>query len=167
MLNPYWIQKTKDYKNRSYPALMLAILFSVAAAVLGGGASVGAVPIWVHQLFVWLALVLNIRSLWISYQTLVENVDAIHRMNEEIRILKKDEKFPAFRTLPLKEDTLPAKVKPNPTANFYFVAMAAWVPYLYVKWSLGSRTFPLWPFLAISGICLLAGWFKSRKISSG
>src|SRR5581483_10289696 len=40
-----WIQKTKDYKNRSYPMLMLAILISVAAAILGGGVSVGALHI--------------------------------------------------------------------------------------------------------------------------
>src|SRR6185369_16146763 len=75
-LSADWVQKTKDYKNQSYPALMLAIVVSAAAAILGGGAARGAVPIWLHEGFIWLALALNARSLWISYKVVVENVNA-------------------------------------------------------------------------------------------
>src|SRR5579859_6410156 len=46
-LSADWIQKTKDYKNQSYPALMLAIVISAAAAILGGGVAAGSVPLWV------------------------------------------------------------------------------------------------------------------------
>ncbi len=130
-LSPEWIQRTKDYKNRSYPTLMLAILFSVAAAVLGGGVSVGAVPVGVHHVFIW-------RETNVAVQS---------------QALKPEE--PAG-----------PKPRPNPAANFYFLGFAVWVPYLYVKLSLGSRTFPFWPFLALSALCLLIGWFKSRKIST-
>ena len=164
-LNPEWIQKTKDYKNRSYPALMLAILFSVAAAVLGGGVSVGAVPIWVHHVFIWVALLLNIRSLWISYRVLVDNVNAIHQMNGEIRNLNRERNVTDSPMVSQPEEPAPPKVTPNPAANFYFLGFAVWVPYLYVKLSLGSRTFPFWPFLALSALCMMIGWVKSRKKS--
>src|SRR5258708_1419596 len=165
-LSPEWIQRTKDYKNRSYPTLMLAILFSVAAAVLGGGVSVGAVPVGVHHVFIWIALLLNIRSLWVSYQVVVDNVSAIHRMNHEIQNLHRETNV-AVESQALKpEEPAGPKPRPNPAANFYFLGFAVWVPYLYVKLSLGSRTFPFWPFLALSALCLLIGWFKSRKIST-
>lgn len=164
-LSQDWVQKTKDYKNRSYPSLMLAILFSAAAAILGGGVAAGSVPVVVHQVLVWAALLLNIRSLWISYRVVVDNVNAIHRLNEEIRTLKEEGKrIPELKTgNEQPPPLLPAQR--NQAANFYFLAMAVWVPYLYMKWSLGSRTFPFWPFLALSGFLFLAGWLKSRKSS--
>ncbi|HUO56665.1 MAG TPA: hypothetical protein VMV05_00665 [bacterium] len=157
-----WIQKTKDYKNRTYPALMMAILFTVTAAILGGGVSVGNVPVWVHQVLVWLALILNIRSLWISYQVVSENVRAIHSINEQIRLTTPGQLKPA--PLPVAMPEIPAEgPRPNPSANYYFLAMAIWVPYLYMRWSLGSRSFPYWPFLVLSVLCAVWGWKKSRK----
>lgn len=162
-LSQDWIQKTKDYKNRSYPALMLAILVSAAAAILGGGVSSGAMPVGFHHALVWAALLLNVRSLWISYKVVVENVNAIHRLNGEIQALKEAGWVPSAAK-PKKEEGVPVPpVRANAGANYYFLAMAVWVPYLYMKWSLGSRTFPFWPFLALSGLLLLSGWLKSLK----
>lgn len=160
-LGPDWIQKTKDYKNKSYPALMLAIVVMAAAAILGGGIGTGSVPIWLHQTFIWLALVLNVRSLWISYKTIVENVEAIHRMNAEIETLRVGGKLP---TPPPRPPAPPIdQPRPHPAANLYFLAAAVWVPYLYMKVSLGSRTFPVWPFLAMSFLLLAAGFLRSSK----
>ena len=165
-LDQGWIQKTKDYKNKSYPALMLAILFSTAAAILGGGVAAGAVPVWVHQVLVWTALILNIRSLWISYRVVVENVNAIHRINQEVQNLKAGGQAPIPPAPTLKEKMPIAQVRANQAANYYFLSAAVWVPYLYMRWSLGSRTFPLWPFLGLSGVCVLVGVLKSRKYPS-
>ncbi len=162
-LSQDWIQKTKDYKNQSYPALMLAILVSAAAAIVGGGVAAGAVPVGVHQLLVWTALLLNIRSLWISYKVVVENVNAIHRINREVSKLKNGEPQAAPSPVPPQVEMPAAQVRANQAANYYFLAFAVWVPYLYMRWSLGSRTFPFWPFWALSGGCVLIGWLKSRK----
>jgi len=162
-LSQDWVQKTKDYKNKSYPALMLAILVSAAAAILGGGVAAGLVSLWVHQLFVWTALLLNIRSLWISYKVVVENVNAIHRINQEVQKLKAGGHVPAAPPPSPEQKMPPAQVRANQAANFYFLSAAVWVPYLYMRWSLGSRTFPFWPFLGLSGVCLLIGRLKSRK----
>jgi hypothetical protein len=162
-LNPVWIQKTKDYKNRCYPALMLAIVASVAAAVVGGGVSVGAIPVWVHQGLVWIALGLNLYSLFISYQVVVENVRAIHQINAEVG--KAGEGIPTGPMVPevgVAPEGTPARKPANPSSRLYFLGAAVWVPYLYMKFSLGSRTFPLWPFLAVSVGFILRGWWISR-----
>ncbi len=164
-LSQEWIQKTRDYKNQSYPALMLAILVSAAAAILGGGVAAGAVRVSVHQGFVWLALGLNIRSLWISYKVVVENVNAIHHINEEIQKAKKGNQIPAPPEPFQPKETAPNRVHQNKAANLFFLSFAVWIPYLYMRWSLGSRNFPFWPFLVLSTLCLLAGLWKTRKNS--
>lgn len=154
-----WIQKTKDYKNRSYPMLMLAILISVAAAILGGGVSVGALPIWVHVVAVWTALGVNVYSFWISYKVIAENVEAIHQINREV-----DTRLAP--TLPVEAPALLENRAPAPpSAPYYFLAIVIWVPYLYIKFSLGSRTFPMLPFLVVSFSLLLMALWKSRKPS--
>lgn len=162
-LSREWIQKTKDYKNRCYPMLMLAIVVSLSAAVVGGGVSTGSVPAGIHQVLAWAALAVNVYSLWISYRVVVENVEAIHRINDEVRLSKgKENPGPA---VPSPQADPPARPLPRKTAasNFYFLGAAVWVPYLYMRISLGSRTFPIWPFLALSGLFLAAGWFSPRK----
>ncbi len=163
-LNPEWIQKTKDYKNKSYPMLMLAIVVSVAAAVVGGGVSAGSVPLWVHQVLVWCALGTNVYSLWTSYRVVVENVEAIHRINREVQILKAGGPSPATAlTREEKREATPLPAKPLLASHFYFLAAAVWVPYLYMKFSLGSRTFPYWPFAVLSFFFLLAGRLRAPK----
>lgn len=161
-LDPDWIQKTKDYKNRSYPALMLAILLSVTAAVLGGAVSTGALPVWLHAGSIWLALLSNARSLWISYRVIVDNVNDIHEMNRQIQRLGSKDSGSAPPKIPSPEPPAAALPKVNAPANLYFLALAVWVPYLYMRFSLGSRTFPFWPFLALSAILGAVGWWKSR-----
>ncbi len=166
-LSREWIQKTKDYKNRCYPMLMLALTVSVAAAAVGGGVATGSVPVWVHQILVWAALGLNLYSLWISYQVVVENVKAIHQINSEIQGLKaRGQPGPAQVVPEVTKEPPPPKAMPAVPANFYFLAMAVWVPFLYMRFSLGSRTFPFWPFLALSGFFLVWGWRLSRKAST-
>jgi hypothetical protein len=166
-LSPDWIQKTKDYKNRCYPMLMLALLVSVVAAIVGGGVSVGTVPVWIHEVLVWAALGVNIYSLSISYQVVVENVKAIHRINDEVRRLKIEgpPPVPAFEP-EVKRETQPSPKRVDASSKFYFLAITIWVPYLYMKFSLGSRTFPFWPFLALSGLCLLMAWWGSRRFQT-
>jgi hypothetical protein len=163
-LGPDWVQKTKDYKNRTSPALMLAILASIVAAGAGAGVATGSVSITTHHVLILAALFLNGRSLWICYRVIVENIEAIHRINREVERLRKDggpsESSP---TLPGKPLVAPLPI--NQASLFFFLAIVAWVPYLYMKFSLGSWTFPLWPFLTLSGFCFLMGWLQSGKSS--
>lgn len=164
-LDEQWIQKTKDYKNQSYPALMLAILFSAVAGIIGGGVAAGVVPVPVHHILIWIALLLNVRSLWISYKVVVENVNTIHRINEEVARRKGEGKAPEPIPAPVQE--VQPQVQANQASKYYFLAATVWVPYLYLKYSLGSRTVPFWPFLLASLLCLVIGWLGAPRKSSG
>ena len=159
-LADHWIQKTKDYKNRSYPALMLAIVITVAAAALGGGVGAGSIPPWVHALVMWTALIANVRSLWISYKVVVANVNAIHLINAEVEG-RQTGTVPPLAPLP-KPEPVAARPAAPPGANYYFLAFATWVPYLYMRFSLSDGAFPLWPFALVSGGLFLTGWWQSR-----
>ncbi len=162
-LGAHWVQKTKDYKNKCYPALMLAIVISAVAAILGGGVASGAIPIWVHEIFIWLALSANARSLWISYKVVVENVNAIHLINAEVQIRKNEGRSLVVPVLSEPAELVVNRPPPSQASKYYFLAVAAWVPFLYVKVSLSSRNFPFWPFLVLSGILVFWGFLENRK----
>jgi hypothetical protein len=100
----------------------------------------------------------NLYSFWISYRVISDNVEAIHQINREVDATPVVPP-PAVEVLQPAADRPPAP----PSAPYYFLAVVSWVPYLYIKFSLGSRTLPLLPFLAVSGLFLLAALWKSRK----
>lgn len=159
-----WVEKTKEYKNRAYPSLMLSIIILTAALAAGGAVSVGILPPWVHGALMILALGFNFRSLWISYRTVAENVQAIHQINRQMAsqaLVAEDSSQTAASTA---DEIQPAvSVRPM-SANLYFLAMAVWVPFLYVRCSLGDQVFPFWPFLLTSlGLGTLGFWFSFRK----
>ena len=162
-LGPEWIQKTRDYKNQTSPAIMLAILASIAAAGAGAGVATGSVSIWTHHLLILGALFLNARSLWVCYKVITVNVAAIHEINREIeRRKEKGELTEGSR--PIVE--APSRPPADPSASYYFLAVVVWVPFLYMRLSLGSRTFPFWPFVVASALFWVLGRvqaLKSRK----
>jgi hypothetical protein len=163
-LSGNWVEKTKDYKNRAYPSLMLSIVLLAAAVAAGGAVSVGFLPPWIHGGLMLLALVFNARSLWISYRTIAENVQAIHQINLQMESqgLMAGNASPSAGSL--ADETQPATPDRPMGTNLYFLAMAVWVPYLYMRWSLGDRVFPFWPFLLLSlGLGTLGFWFSSGK----
>ena len=120
-LSPDWIERTKDYKNKCYPPLMLAIVVTTAAAVVGGGVSTQSLPSWVHQTLVWAALATNAWSFWVSYRVIVENVKAIHAINREIAAIGSP---PPGSSAPVAEErpvsTAPVAPSHRPIPGFIF-----------------------------------------------
>ncbi len=68
-----WIERTKEFKNRSYPALTLAMLLVMATFILGGGVERRVLPAWIHHSLFYLALAAQLRSLWIEHAVLSAN----------------------------------------------------------------------------------------------
>ncbi len=163
-LSGEWVEKTKEYKNRAYPSLMLSILAMAAAVAAGGAVAAGFLAPWIHGSLMVLALALNIRSLWISYQTISENVVAIHRINRQVADLGQAGGLtPPGQAQESEKKPVPAPSR-NASANLNFLALATWVPYLYMRWSLGDRAFPVWPFILLSlGLITLGIWISRNK----
>ena len=67
------VERTKEFKNRSYPSLMLAMMLTMTVFVLGGGVYTRFVPAWIHQLLFYLALIVQLRALRIEQRVLTEN----------------------------------------------------------------------------------------------
>lgn len=67
------VERTKDFKNHSYPSLMLAMGLVMAVFIIGGGVYTRFVPAWVHHGLFYLALLVQLRTLMIERRVLVEN----------------------------------------------------------------------------------------------
>ncbi len=67
------IEKTKEYKNRSYPMLMLAMGLVMTVFIIGGGVYTRFIPAWIHHGLFYLAVLVQLRTLAIERAVLVEN----------------------------------------------------------------------------------------------
>ena len=66
-------EKTKEFKNRSYPALMFAMGAVMATFIIGGGVATLVVPPWIHAALFFTALVVQVRALLIEGSVLTAN----------------------------------------------------------------------------------------------
>lgn len=72
-LEPELIEKTREFKNRSYPWLMLAMGVAMALFILGGGVATETLPAWTHQALFFVTLIVQVRTLLVERSVLVEN----------------------------------------------------------------------------------------------
>ncbi len=67
------VQLTKDFKNLSYPWMMLAMGLAMAAFIIGAGVHTRVVPVFVHQALYLLAIAAQLKTLIIEHQVLARN----------------------------------------------------------------------------------------------
>jgi hypothetical protein len=72
-LGPEIVQETIHYKNRVFPSMMVAILVTMAQFILGGGTHTRVIPVWVHHILGWAALLSNIYCFALEAKYLVSN----------------------------------------------------------------------------------------------
>ena len=72
-LTPDHIERTKEFKNRCYPWLMLAMGVTMASFILGGGVYTGVIPPWVHHGLFYAALLAQLKALFVSGGVLRQN----------------------------------------------------------------------------------------------
>lgn len=72
-LSGRYIETTKELKNRSYPALMLAMGTVMVTFIIGGGVATLVVPAWIHTTLFLFSLVVQIRALLIEGAVLFDN----------------------------------------------------------------------------------------------
>ena len=55
-----FIRRTRVFKSETSPAATMAILFTMAAWIIGGGVDTRVVPTWIHTVLALLALISNL-----------------------------------------------------------------------------------------------------------
>ncbi len=65
--------RTKRFKARSSPAILLALVLAMATFIVGGGVFTGAVPVSVHHGLFWATMVVQLWALRIEQGVLGEN----------------------------------------------------------------------------------------------
>ena len=80
-----WIERTKDFKNDCYPAMMLAMAMVMAAFILGGGVERRVLPTWVHHSLVYLALLAQLWALRRETLALRDNRDLMRQADRALR----------------------------------------------------------------------------------
>ena len=79
------VQQTKDFKNLSYPWMMLAMGFAMATFIVGGGVHTRVVPAWVHQALYLVTLLVQLRTLQLEHRVLRRNRRLMLELTERIR----------------------------------------------------------------------------------
>ncbi len=80
-----WIEKTKEFKNRSYPWLMLAMGLAMATFILGGGVETQVLPKWIHWGLFYLSLGAQLKALFLESQVLFENEKILRAADRAVR----------------------------------------------------------------------------------
>jgi len=84
-LEPELIERTKEFKNRSYGWLMLAMGVSMALFILGGGVYTRAIPAWIHHSLFYIALLTQVRTLLLERAVLIENDRLMASIDQRLR----------------------------------------------------------------------------------
>ncbi len=66
-------ERTKEFKNRSYPSLMLALALAMTTFILGGGVFTGAIPAWLHHGLFYVTLAAQLWALRLEGRVLAAN----------------------------------------------------------------------------------------------
>jgi hypothetical protein len=72
-LDESYVETTKDLKNRSYPALMLAMGVVMTTFIIGGGVATLVIPAWIHATLFIASMAVQIRALLIEGAVLSDN----------------------------------------------------------------------------------------------
>jgi len=68
-----FIRRTKVFKAKVFPAALWAMLFTMAAMILGGGVHTRMIPSWVHLSLAVIALYYNIVAIWRDAKYMLEH----------------------------------------------------------------------------------------------
>src|SRR5262245_44512808 len=77
-------ERTKAFKNTTYPWLMGAMGLAIATFVLGGGYVAGAVPSWVHVVLFYATLVVQVWALVLEGRVLLQNERLMNEITERL-----------------------------------------------------------------------------------
>lgn len=83
-LDPEFIARTIELKNRSYGWLMAAIGVVMAVFIVGGGVATRVVPAWFHALLFGIALLVQTRTMLLEGAVIMDNYRLMQEVDREI-----------------------------------------------------------------------------------
>jgi hypothetical protein len=78
------VQLTKDFKNLSYPWMMLAMALAMATFIIGAGVHTQVIPAWVHSALYFVTIVAQLHTLRIEHQVLRRNRELMASVSQRI-----------------------------------------------------------------------------------
>jgi len=89
-LNPELVEHTREYKNQSYPWLMLAMGVVMATFIIGGGVATRVIPPWIHATLFAVSLLVQLRTLLLEGEVLLANERLMLDVNRQIAGRRED-----------------------------------------------------------------------------
>lgn len=68
-----FIQRTREFKSKVFPPATLAITFTMAAWIVGGGVDTRVLPVWTHTSLALLALATNVFAFLREFRYMSQN----------------------------------------------------------------------------------------------
>ena len=78
-------EQTKDFKTRSNPWLMLAMMLAMATFVVGGGVATKVLPSWAHHSLFIITVVSQVYALWVEFEVLTANEKLMKSVDRRLR----------------------------------------------------------------------------------
>ena len=80
-----YIRRTKVFKARTFPSALWAMLFTMAAMILGGGVHTRVIPSWVHLGLAAFALYFNIVATWRDARYMIQHNMLMEELEQTIQ----------------------------------------------------------------------------------
>jgi hypothetical protein len=77
------VQRTKDFKNKVFPAATYAMLVLMVTFIMGGGVASGKTPHWLHIGLFIASLAMYCRAYWVQLHAMVENASLMEKYLRE------------------------------------------------------------------------------------
>jgi small-conductance mechanosensitive channel len=71
--DPEVVRQTRAFKSRVFPAAMWAMAVIMVTFIMGGGVATGKTPLWLHDVFAILSVVIYARAYVIQIRAMNEN----------------------------------------------------------------------------------------------
>ena len=86
-LDESFVEMTRDFKNQSYPWLMLAMIAAMTTFILGGGVATKVLPAWIHSGLFFATLAIQLKTLWLEGRVLLANERLMKRVASLVPVL--------------------------------------------------------------------------------
>ncbi len=169
-LNQEYVKKTKAFKRDVFPPALYAILYLLILTTLGGAVSNSSYVwlSWIHGLWGCFTIYYNIKIFWLEYKAIGVNSDILRDLNIKAGQIVGEQ--------PLEPTEFTPGIEPQKVADLDwgthvyafgrflgFMSWNTWLVYIYFRFIMGDIQTPIWPFILVSALLWLGGFFLKTR----